>query len=112
MEHAHISIERLEADMAEIEERSARHAFTSSRLLPKRQVRRRHTGWRLSNCLFLTRAEHVMSQTDLAQRVGVTRRTISGIEHGRHEPAVGLALAIAEVFEVPVHDIFKLRRIN
>jgi putative transcriptional regulator len=49
-----------------------------------------------------------MTQQDLADRVGVTRQTILSIERGRYNPTVGLALKLAEVFGVPVDDLFKL----
>jgi putative transcriptional regulator len=49
-----------------------------------------------------------MTQQDLADRVGVTRQTILSIERGRYNPTVGLALKLAEVFGVPVDDLFTL----
>jgi putative transcriptional regulator len=49
-----------------------------------------------------------MTQQDLADRVGVTRQTILSIERGRYNPTVGLALKLAEVFDVPVDDLFTL----
>ena len=70
----------------------------------------RHAGWRLGNTLYAWRTAHDMTQAELAQRVGVSRRTISGIENRQHEPVLSLGLAIAEVFGVSVHDIFRLRR--
>jgi putative transcriptional regulator len=49
-----------------------------------------------------------MTQQALADRVGVTRQTILSIERGRYNPSVGLALQIADVFGVPVEDLFEL----
>ena len=51
---------------------------------------------------------HDMTQQALADRVGVTRQTILSIERGRYNPSVGLALQIADVFGVPVEDLFEL----
>ena len=51
---------------------------------------------------------HDMTQQELADRVGVTRQTILSIERGRYNPSVGLALQIADVFGVPVEDLFEL----
>ena len=54
------------------------------------------------------RQVHDMTQQELADRVGVTRQTILSIERGRYNPSVGLALRIAEVFGVPVEDLFEI----
>ena len=51
---------------------------------------------------------HDMTQQALADQVGVTRQTILSIERGRYNPSVGLALQIADVFGVPVEDLFEL----
>ena len=56
------------------------------------------------------RQVHDMTQQELADRVGVTRLTILSIERGRYNPSVGLALRIAEVFGVPVEDLFEIPR--
>jgi len=53
-----------------------------------------------------------MTQQDLADRVGVTRQTILSIERGRYNPSVGLALLLAEVFDVPVEVLFEIDREN
>ncbi len=49
-----------------------------------------------------------MTQQELADRIDVTRQTIHSIEKGRYAPSVGLALKLAEIFEVPVEDLFEL----
>lgn len=46
------------------------------------------------------------SQSDLAQRVGVTRQTIISIEKGRFDPSIGLAFKLAEIFGCAIEDIF------
>jgi len=51
-----------------------------------------------------------MTQQELADRVGVTRQTIVAIERGRYNPSVGLALRLAEVFDVPVEALFELEQ--
>lgn len=63
----------------------------------------------LQNRIRVFRAEHRMSQADLAERVGVSRKTISTIEVGRFIPSTIIALRIARYFGVPVEDIFSLR---
>lgn len=62
----------------------------------------------LENRIRVLRAEHKMSQIDLALKVGVSRKTISTIEVGRIVPSVVIALKIAEFYKVPVEQIFSL----
>lgn len=49
-----------------------------------------------------------MTQQELAERVGVTRQTISSIEKGKYAPSIGLALLLAETLGVTVEAIFRL----
>lgn len=63
---------------------------------------------RLSNRIRVYRAEHRMSQGELAAAIGVSRKTISTIEVGKFVPSTVIALKIARLFEVPVEDIFSL----
>lgn len=62
----------------------------------------------LSNRIRVFRAEHRLSQADLARAINVSRKTISTIEVGRFVPSTIIALKIARHFEVPVEDIFSL----
>ena len=64
---------------------------------------------RLENRIHVLRAEHRMSQSDLANHIGVSRKTISTIEVGRFIPSTVIALKIAQFFKVPVEDIFSLK---
>ena len=48
-----------------------------------------------------------MTQADLAERVGVTRQTIIAIEQGRYSPSLEMAFQIAQVFNVPLDDVFQ-----
>jgi len=65
---------------------------------------------RLSNRIRVYRAEHRMSQADLAKAIGVSRKTISTIEVGRFVPSTIIAMLIAEHFNVAVEDLFSLER--
>jgi putative transcriptional regulator len=56
------------------------------------------------------RAKLGMSQEELAERVGVRRETIVHLENGRYNPSLRLAMDIAEVFGVPVEEIFRFRK--
>ena len=52
------------------------------------------------------RARYDMKQEDLAARVGVRRETIGNLENGRYNPSLVLAWRIAEVFGVPIEEVF------
>lgn len=62
----------------------------------------------LDNRIRVFRAEHRMSQSDLADAIGVSRKTISTIEVGRFVPSTIIALKIAKYFKVPLEEIFIL----
>ena len=47
-----------------------------------------------------------MSQTELAQRVGVTRQTIGMIEAGRFNPSLALCVAICRALGKTLNDLF------
>lgn len=47
-----------------------------------------------------------ISQSDLAQRVGVRRETIIRLEKGQYNPSLKLAMDIAKVFGVTVEELF------
>lgn len=61
---------------------------------------------KLTNNLKVLRAKHSLTQEELANKVGVSRKTINVIEGGDYAPSVLLALEIADVFNVPVNDVF------
>lgn len=47
-----------------------------------------------------------MTQTELGERIGVTRQTIAAIEAERYSPTLETAFRIAEVFGKPLEEIF------
>ncbi len=65
----------------------------------------------LENRIRVFRAEHRLSQSDLANNIGVSRKTISTIELGRFVPSTVIALKIARYFKVPVEEIFSLKEV-
>lgn len=65
-------------------------------------------GAKLENRIRVYRAEHRLSQAELATIIGVSRKTISTIEVGKFVPSTVIALKIAQHFGVPVEDIFHL----
>ncbi len=48
-----------------------------------------------------------MTQADLAEKIGMTRQTIVAIEQGKYSPSLEAAFRIAEVFGVPIGDVFQ-----
>jgi putative transcriptional regulator len=48
-----------------------------------------------------------MTQSDLAERIGVTRQTIAAIEAGKYGPSLEAAFRIAHVFNVSLNDVFQ-----
>jgi len=53
------------------------------------------------------REQNNISQEVLAQRLSVSRQTISAIENGRYDPSLPLAFSIARLFNEPIEDIFE-----
>lgn len=62
----------------------------------------------LRNRLKILRAEHNLTQAELAEKIGVTRKTINTVERGVFVPSTVLSLKLARLFNVPVEDIFQL----
>ena len=60
----------------------------------------------MNNRLKLLRAERGWSQSDLAERLEVSRQSVNAIETGRYDPSLPLAFRIAELFELSIEDIF------
>ncbi len=47
-----------------------------------------------------------MSQQELAEKVGVSRQTISAIEKGDYNPTVNLCISICKVLDKTLNDLF------
>ncbi len=62
----------------------------------------------IANQVRLLRFQHgEMTQAELGRRIGVTRQTIAAIEAGKYSPSLEAAFRIAEVFRVPLEDVFQ-----
>lgn len=48
-----------------------------------------------------------MTQQELAERIGVTRQTVNAIEGGKYSPSLEVAFRIAQVFAVPLEEVFQ-----
>ena len=60
----------------------------------------------MENRLRLLRAERNWSQQDLGQRLEVSRQSVNAIETGKYDPSLPLAFRIAELFGLPIEEIF------
>lgn len=60
----------------------------------------------LKNRLKEARTEKGMSQSDLAQTVGVSRNTISSIETGQFNPTAKLALILCIALDKKFEELF------
>ncbi|XOV90554.1 MAG: helix-turn-helix transcriptional regulator [Pseudomonadota bacterium] len=60
----------------------------------------------MKNRIRVLRAERGWSQAALAERVAVSRNSINAVENGKFDPSLPLAFRIADIFELPVEEIF------
>lgn len=61
----------------------------------------------MKNRLKVLRAMRDWSQQDLAERLGVSRQSVNAIETGRYDPSLPLAFRIADLFAMPIEEIFE-----
>ena len=47
-----------------------------------------------------------MTQSQLGEKVGVTRQTIAAIEAGKYSPSLECAMNIAEILNAPLEEVF------
>jgi putative transcriptional regulator len=60
----------------------------------------------MENRLKVLRAERNWSQSDLAERLAVSRQSVNAIETGKYDPSLPLAFRIAELFALQIEAIF------
>lgn len=60
----------------------------------------------MKNRLEELRTENGWTQQELADRVEVSRQTISSLESGRYNPSILLAFRLARLFKVQVEYLF------
>jgi putative transcriptional regulator len=51
-----------------------------------------------------------MTQLELAEKAGASRQTIMALEAGKYTPSLELAFRIADVFDVPIGEVFEYRK--
>ena len=62
----------------------------------------------LNNQLEERRRASGLTQAALADKIGVSRKSINSIENGIYIPTTVLALKIAEALNCTIHDLFQL----
>ncbi|MEO6199330.1 MAG: helix-turn-helix transcriptional regulator [Sphingomicrobium sp.] len=60
----------------------------------------------MENRLRVLRAEHDWSQQQLADKIDVSRQSVNAIETGKYDPSLPLAFRIAELFGLPIEEVF------
>ncbi len=67
-----------------------------------------HTGMpeRLANRLKDRRTELGLTQAELAERVGVTRKTVNTVENNVFTPSATLAIKLARALDMTVEQLF------
>jgi putative transcriptional regulator len=63
---------------------------------------------KLANRLKEKRGELGLTQAELAEAVGVTRKTVNTVENGVFVPSALLALKLARALSLPVEELFWL----
>lgn len=61
---------------------------------------------RLVNALKQRRTELGLTQAELAELVGVTRKTVNTVENSVFTPSALLAIKLARALNVPVEELF------
>ena len=61
---------------------------------------------RLANRLKERRTELGFTQAELAEKVGVTRKTVNTVENGVFTPSATLAIKLARALELRVEELF------
>lgn len=60
----------------------------------------------MKNKIKVLRAEHELTQQQLAEKVDVSRQTINAIEKGKFDPSLPLAFKISKLFNLSIEKIF------
>lgn len=61
----------------------------------------------MKNRLRVLRAEHNLTQEELANQLGVSRQTVNAVETEKYDPSLPLAFKMARLFGKPIEEIFE-----
>lgn len=70
-------------------------------------ARNRVWGQILKNRVRELRVDRGWTQSELGERVGVSRQSIHSIEIGKYDPSLPLAFKMANVFGMSIEDVFQ-----
>jgi putative transcriptional regulator len=65
---------------------------------------------RLANKIKQRRGELGLTQSELAEQVGVTRKTVNTVENGVFTPSAMLAIKLAQALGLSVEQLFWIER--
>ena len=65
---------------------------------------------RLANKIKERRGELGLTQSELAEQVGVTRKTVNTVENGVFTPSATLAIKLSQALGVSVEQLFWIER--
>ncbi len=60
----------------------------------------------MKNTLRELRAAKEWSQSDLADKLGVSRQTVNALETGKYDPSLPLAFKVARLFKLTIEEVF------
>ena len=60
----------------------------------------------MKNRIKVLRAEHDLTQAQLAQKLEFSRQTINAIEKGKFDPSLPLAFKLSDLFQKSIEEIF------
>ncbi|WP_405200363.1 helix-turn-helix transcriptional regulator [Christiangramia sp. LLG6405-1] len=61
----------------------------------------------MKNRIKILRAEHDLTQAELAKRLNVSRQTVNAIEKGKFDPSLPLAFKLSHLFDKTIEEIFE-----
>jgi putative transcriptional regulator len=62
----------------------------------------------MKNKLRELRAAKAWSQSDLAEKLDVSRQTVNAIETEKYDPSLPLAFKVARLFKMKIEEIFEM----
>lgn len=63
----------------------------------------------IKNLIKENRTKCRLTQRELAEKAGVTERTIISLENGRYKPSIILAYRLAQLFDTDIETLFCLK---
>ena len=61
----------------------------------------------MKNVLKDLRIERGWSQSEISEKLGISRQSVHAIESGKSDPSLALAFRIATLFELTVEQVFE-----